>query len=66
MPTDVPGIIEPGLLYVADEARKRLRIGEVSWKKLRDDGLRVIRRGRQAYVFGDDLLRVLDQQRGDE
>ncbi len=55
---DVPGVIEPGKLYVAKEARQRLRIGETTWKQLCAEGLTVVRRGRQAYVFGDDLLRL--------
>lgn len=60
---ETPGIIEPGKLYVAEEARQRLRMGRKAWKELRDAGLRVIYKGRQAYVFGDDLLRVFDGDR---
>ncbi len=56
--SDSPGVIEPGKLYVAEEARQRLRIGAKAWRELRANGLKVIRRGRQAYVFGDDLLSV--------
>ena len=59
----VPGMIEPGRLYVAEEARTRLRIGKLGWKKLRDGGLPVVRHGRTAYVFGDDLLDVLRKKR---
>ena len=61
---DVPGIIEPGRLYTAIEARSRLRMGLATWKQLRADGLPVVRRGRQAYVFGDDLLRMFRAQEG--
>lgn len=56
--TDAPGVIEPGRLYVVIEARRRLRLGKPAWKKLLSHGLPVIHKGRQAYVFGDDLLRV--------
>jgi len=57
--TDVPGVIEPGRLYVVREARERLRLGPATWRKLLAGGLRVVREGRQAYVFADDLLRIL-------
>jgi hypothetical protein len=53
-----PGVIEAGNLYVAEEARQRLRIGCKAWRDLRANGLKVVRRGRQAYVFGDDLLAI--------
>ena len=53
-----PGEIEPGKLYTAQEARDRLRIGVVGWRKLRRAGLPVIQRGRQVYVFSDDVLRL--------
>ncbi len=61
-----PGVIEPGRLYVASEARQRLRLGATAWKKLRARGLPVIREGRQAYVFGDDLLRLFRAQPPEE
>jgi hypothetical protein len=54
--SNTPGEIESGKLYVAEEARQRLRIGRTAWRELRESGLQVIRRGRQAYVFSDDLL----------
>ena len=38
-----PGVIEPGRLYLAKEARERLRIGPAAWRELRDGGLQVIR-----------------------
>jgi hypothetical protein len=58
-----PGIIEPGKLYRAQEARDRLRLGATSWRELRARGLPVIRQGRQFYVLGDDLLRLFSEQR---
>lgn len=61
---DSPGVIEPGKLYVAEEARQRLRIGKVTWRELRRAGLPVTRCGRQAYVFSDDLLRVFRKGQG--
>ena len=59
---EAPGVIEPGRLYVASEARQRLRIGRLGWKRLREAGLPVVYQGRQAYVFGDDLLRLFHAQ----
>ena len=61
---DKSGVIEPGNLYVAEEARRRLRIGCKAWRELRASGLEVIRRGRQAYVFGDDLLSIFERTGG--
>ena len=62
--SDSPGVIEPGRLYVAEEVRQRLRIGAIASRDLRKDGLQVIRRGRQAYVFSDDLLAMFRKQGG--
>jgi hypothetical protein len=59
-----PGIIEPGCLYSADEARCRLRIGSKTWKDLRNRGLPVrFVGGRHAYVLGDDLIEALKPRR---
>ena len=59
---DLPGVIESGHLYVAKEARQRLRLGPTAWRKLCNRGLHVIREGRQAYVLGDDLIRLFGAQ----
>lgn len=56
MSTESPGVIEPGTLYLVEEARGRLRIGDWGWRKMRRAGLKVVRQGKRAYVFGDDLL----------
>ncbi len=56
MKSELPGIIEPGKLYLADEAKRRLRIGEWGWRKMRRAGLRVIYQNNRAYVMGDDLI----------
>jgi hypothetical protein len=61
--TDVPFLIEPGVLYLASEARRRLRIGDWAWREMRRDGLNVIYRGKQAYVFGDDVLAFFREQK---
>lgn len=55
---DAPGVIEPGRLYVATEARARLRMGMTTWRQLVRRGLRVVRVGNQRYVRGDDLLNL--------
>ena len=58
MPVAVaPGVIEPGNLYLVDEVRQRLRVGDKAWKQMRRDGLRVTYAGRRAYVLGDELIR---------
>lgn len=56
MLNQLPGVIEPGRLYLASEAKGRLRIGDWGWRKMRGAGLRVIYQGKRAYVLGDDLL----------
>jgi hypothetical protein len=66
MRNDLPGVIEPGRLYVVAEARQRLRLGDTSWRKLRKTGLKIIYQGRQAYVFSDDLLRLFAQLQTDQ
>jgi hypothetical protein len=62
---DMPGVIKPGRLYLVREARQRLRLGDQTWHELCDEGLRVIHRGRNAYVFSDDLLRIFGQPKED-
>lgn len=68
MSIDAPGVIEPGVFYLADEARRRLKVGEWGWRKMRRAGLKVVRLGKRSYVFGDDLLSfftaIKDQQAG--
>jgi hypothetical protein len=56
---DSPGVIEPGRLYTVAEARRRLGLGEASWRELRREGLTVTYRGRRAFVFADDLIAAL-------
>ncbi len=61
---ELPGVIEPGRLYTADEARRRLRLGEKTWRELRRKGLPVSYRGRNAFVLGDDLIAALRSESG--
>ena len=56
--TESPGVIEPGRLYTAEEVKQRLRLGPKAWRELKRDGLRVVGRGRQCYVLGDDVIRL--------
>lgn len=56
------GYIEPGVLYTASEARSRLGLGDWAWRKLRRDGLHVIRHGGRAYVWGADLISLIRRQ----
>ncbi len=62
MATDAPAVIEPGRLYLAREARARLRLGMPAWRELVQRGLRTVRVGRNAYVLGDDLIRAFAEQ----
>lgn len=55
------GVIEPGRLYLAEEAKRRLKIGEWGWRKMRRGGLRIIYQNKRAYVLGDDLLAFFDE-----
>ncbi len=59
---DSPGVIEPGRLYTVAEARQRLRLGEIAWRALKREGLRVRHRGRCAYVMADDLIEALTRE----
>ena len=60
--TDAPGVIDPGRLYTVRECRRRLGLGDKSWKQLRRAGLPVVYRGRRAYVFADDLLALFKKE----
>lgn len=51
-----PYSVEPRVLYLAAEIRRRLHLGDWAWRKLRRRGLPIIRFGRQAYVLGDDVI----------
>ena len=55
------GVIEPGRLYVATEARRRLKLGDKGWRDLLRAGLKVVRVGNNRYVTGDDLLEVFSK-----
>jgi hypothetical protein len=50
------GVIEPGVLYLAEGARRRLRMGASAWRSVRRAGLQIVYVARNAYVFGDDLI----------
>lgn len=51
-----PSFVESGCLYLVEEARSRLRVGDWAWRKMRRAGLPVIYQGKQAYVLGEDLI----------
>lgn len=63
MKSEAPGLIEPRCLYLASEARSRLKIGDWAWRQMRRSGLRTIRQGNRVYVLGDDLLDFFSRQR---
>lgn len=58
-----PGVIEPGCLLTAEEARKRLGLGAWAWRQLRRAGLRMVRVSGRSFVLSDDLIRHFQQQR---
>ena len=58
-----PEVIEPGRLYSTAEARSRLRLGPVAWRTLVRSGLPVSRLGKGSYVYADDLIEAIRQQR---
>ena len=65
----LPGIIPAGAILRVDEAKKRLQLGEWAWRRLRRDGLRIIRVGGRAFVLADDLIEFFQgrtEQNGDE
>lgn len=64
MTHEVSGVIEPGNLYLADEVRRRLQLGDWAWRQVRRQGLRVTRQGRNAYVLGDDLIAFFRDKSG--
>jgi len=55
--------IRKGELYRIAEAKARLRLGDWAWRRLRREGLRIIRCGRQDYVLGDDLINHMVRSR---
>jgi hypothetical protein len=59
---DLPGFIEPGCLYLASEAKGRLKMGTWAWRQLRRQGLRTIQVGTRSYVFGDDIIEHFRQR----
>lgn len=65
MPPRQPGIIEPGRLYRADEARARLGLGDWAWRQLRRKGLPVIRTSGRAFVLGSDLIEHFSALKGE-
>ena len=59
---DLPGFIEPGCLYLASEAKGRLKMGTWAWRQLRRQGLRTIQVGTRSYVLGDDIIEHFRQR----
>lgn len=51
-----PGVIEPDCLYVMDEARRRLRWTKAAYRSALRHGLRVLRSGKRAYLYGADIV----------
>ena len=56
-----PGFVEPGVIYRADEFKRRVGWSEHAMRTARRGGLRVIRTGGRAYVKGDDAIAYFDK-----
>lgn len=57
----VPGIIESEVLYSKHELLGRLRWKEHAFRTARRNGLRVLRAGRRAYIYGRDVIAYLSK-----
>jgi hypothetical protein len=55
-----PGVIQANALYTAEEARRRLGIGEWAWRMWRRDGLMVLRLSGRAFVRGRTLIEFIE------
>ena len=51
------GVIRAGEMYTVSAAMQRLGLGEWGWRRLRRQGLRIIRSNGRAFVLADDLIR---------
>jgi hypothetical protein len=49
-------------MYLAVEARRRLRIGAWAWRQWRRDGLTVLRVSGRAFVTGRALIEYIEQR----
>jgi hypothetical protein len=55
-------VIRTDEMYLVDEARRRLRIGQWAWRQWRRDGLVVLRVSGRAFVMGSDLIEFIQQR----
>ncbi len=62
MPNVVPETIHRDALYTSREVRKRLRIGDVTWRQMRMNGLRTTRLGKVVVVEGAELIRYCSSE----
>lgn len=53
------GSIASGYLYTAQEARRRLGLGEWARRQFRRASWKVLRTGNSVFVLGDDLIEFL-------
>lgn len=60
-----PGVIPPGALLTAVEAKRRLRLGDWAWRRMRRAGLPVVYIGNKSYILSDDLVSFFEQQKND-
>ena len=58
------GVIEPAVLYRADEAKARVGWGRDAFSFARRRGLRVHRCGKRVYVVGADLIAYVTGENG--
>ena len=69
-PTDrsqpIPGVILPGEIYRADEAKARMGWRDAAFRAACRNGLRVHRIGKRAYIAGADLAAFITKGGGDQ
>ncbi len=53
---NITGIIVPGSLLTAEEAKRRLGLGDWAWRTMRRQGLCVVRMSGKTFVLADDLI----------
>jgi hypothetical protein len=56
-----PGVIRADEMYLVDEARRRLRLGEWAWRQWRRDGLCVLRVSGRAFITGSAIIEFIEQ-----
>ena len=62
--SDTPEVIDRDALYTSREARKRLRLGDATWRKMKRNGLQTTRLGKVVVVLGAEIIRFCGGNHG--